>query len=43
MIQFNPQLGNKRFYTFYKGISPKVSVIAPLNFELAYYDVVLVV
>ena len=27
-------------FTFPKGISPKVNVIARLEFELAYYDVV---
>ena len=31
---------NKRFHAFPKGISPKVNVIAQLNFELAYYDIV---
>ena len=31
--------GNKGVYTFPKGISPKVKVIARLKFELAYYDI----
>ena len=30
----------KRVHTFSKGISPKVNVVAWLEFELAYYDVV---
>ena len=30
---------NKDVHTFPKGISPKVNVIARLEFELAYYDV----
>ena len=38
-IVFNPKLGeDKRVYTFPKGISPKVNVIAQLEFELAYFE-----
>ena len=29
---------DKGIYTFPKGIYPKVNVIVPLEFELAYYD-----
>ena len=29
---------DKGVYTFPKGICPKVNVIAPLEYELAYYD-----
>ena len=32
-------MGIRRVHTFSKGISPKVSVIARLGFELAYYDI----
>ena len=39
MVLFNPVTGRIRgFYTFPKGIYPKVNVIARLEFELAYYD-----
>ena len=31
--------GNKRIYTFPKGISPRVDIIVWLEFELAYKDV----
>ena len=31
--------GDKEVHTFPKGISPKVNVLARLEFELAYYDV----
>ena len=31
--------GDKRVYTFHKGISPKVNVIAPQGFELIYNNV----
>ena len=30
---------NKRVHAFLKDISPKVNVIAQLDFELAYFDV----
>ena len=30
--------GNKGVHTFPKGISPKVNVIARLEFELAYFE-----
>ena len=33
-------MGNKDVHTFSKGISAKVNVIARLEFELAYYDVI---
>ena len=38
MIQFDPLLGErKRIHIFLKGISPKVNLIALLDFELAYF------
>ena len=43
VVLFNPYLamaGDKRVHTFPKGISPKVNVIARLEFELINYDVV---
>ena len=30
---------DKRLHAFPKGISPKMNVIAPLEFEFAYYDI----
>ena len=30
----------RRFLPFFWGISPKVNVIARLEFELAYYDII---
>ena len=33
-------MGDKRIHDFLKDIYPKVAVIAWLDFELAYYDVV---
>ena len=30
---------DKEVYTFPKGLSPKVNMIAPLEFELAYHDI----
>ena len=44
MRVFNAQqngVGDKQFIPFVKGISPKVSVIARLEFELFYFDTVL--
>ena len=40
-FKFNPFLGEIRCVVraFPKGISPKVNVIAQLEFEFAYYDV----
>ena len=32
-------LWDKRLYTFPKGISPQVNVIARLEFELTYYNI----
>ena len=33
-------LFDEGIHTFFKGISPKVNVIARLEFELAYYDII---
>ena len=41
MVKFNPWQagwGNKGVHNFLKGIGPKVNVIAPLKFEIFYYD-----
>ena len=38
IVLFNPQLG---VLTFSKNIYPKVNVLARLDFELSYYDVVI--
>ena len=39
MVLFNPHsLEDKAVYTFDKSISPKVNVIARLEFELAYFQ-----
>ena len=35
-----PRLSKNRVHTFPKGISPKVNVIAWLEFELAYFEAV---
>ena len=40
MVLFNPELGVRGVITFPMGISPRVSGIALLEFELAYSDVV---
>ena len=40
MLLFNPLLEKKEeFHTFPKGISPKMDVVARLEFELAYNEV----
>ena len=40
MVLINPSLeGIRKVIPFPKGVSPKVNVIARLEFELAYYDV----
>ena len=40
VVLFNPHQGNKMVHDFLKGISPKVNVIAQLDFERDHYDVV---
>ena len=39
VLLFKPYLGNKGLHTFPKGISPKMNVIARLEFEFASYNV----
>ena len=39
MVEFNPQLEDKRVHIFPKSLSPKVSVKTRLEFELTYYNV----
>ena len=39
MLLFNPFLGSLEDHAFPKGISPKMNVVARLEFEITYYDV----
>ena len=40
MILFNTYLGNKEIHAFLKDISPKMKVIAWLEFEDVFYEAV---
>ena len=39
MLLLNPEVFDKDFNTFPKGVSLKVKVITLMEFELVYYDV----
>ena len=39
MLLFNSRQGDKEIHNFPKGISPKLNIMARLEFELAYYEV----